>query len=69
MYNVRCYIFSFFLVGVAAEKPSRCIMMFKCDLQGVAIASYILKRHKIILFLQGLSIDKYGMFRLLAIIP
>ena len=59
----------FFLVGVAMEKPSRCIMMFKCDLKGVVIASYIFKRHKSILFLQGLSIDKYDIFSLLAIIP
>ena len=61
--------FALWLVGVATEKPSKCIMMFKCDLQGVVIASYILKQHKSILFLQDLSIDKYDMFRLLAIIP
>ena len=76
--ELRCYVKDnrcqygacrFYLVGVATEKPSRCIMMFKCDLRGVVIASYILKRHKCILFLHGLSIDKYDMFRLLAIIP
>ena len=58
----------FFLVGVAMEKPSICIMMFKCDSQVVVITSYILKQHKSILFLQDLSIDKYDMFRLVAII-
>ena len=57
------------MVPVGFKKPSTCIMMLKCDLQGVVIASYMLKRHKSILFLQGVSIDKYDVFRLLAIIP